>query len=54
MRVTIYLSDDEAERLEELADLEHRSLRQQATVLVLQGLEREQHRLKVPATVAAA
>lgn len=41
MRVTIYLSDREAELLEELAELEHRSARQQATVLVLQGLEQE-------------
>ncbi len=39
MRVTIYLTDEQAELLEELCELEHRSARQQATVLVLQGLE---------------
>jgi hypothetical protein len=38
MRVTIYLSDAEGLRLEQLADQEHRTVRQQATVLVLQAL----------------
>jgi hypothetical protein len=38
MRVTIYLSDAEGERLEQLADQEHRTVRQQATVLLLQAL----------------
>jgi hypothetical protein len=38
MRVTIFLTDAEGERLELLADQEHRTVRQQATVLVLQAL----------------
>jgi len=38
MRVTIYLSDRQAEELEALARLEHRTVRQQATVLVIKGL----------------
>lgn len=38
MRITIYLDDEEGERLEELARVEHRTVRQQATVLVLNAL----------------
>jgi hypothetical protein len=38
MRVTIYLTDAQAEQLENLARLEHRTVRQQATVLVLKAL----------------
>jgi predicted transcriptional regulator len=39
MRVTVFLDDDMAERLEALADQEHRTVRQQATVLILKALE---------------
>ena len=39
MRVTIFLTDADGERLEQLASAEHRTARQQATVLVLKALD---------------
>jgi len=42
MKVTVILDERESELLEELADLEHRTPRQQLLVLALKGLaERE-------------
>lgn len=38
MKITVYLEADAAERLEALADEQHRTVRQQATVLILQAL----------------
>jgi predicted transcriptional regulator len=38
MRVTVFLDEEAAERLEALADQEHRTVRQQATVLILNAL----------------
>jgi hypothetical protein len=39
MRVTIYLTEVQGEQLEKLATVEHRTVRQQATILILKALE---------------
>jgi len=43
MKVSIFLDDEQTELLEVLADQEHRSPRQQATVLLLKALELFKH-----------
>ena len=53
MKVSIFLDAEEAQELEAFADEEHRTLRQQATVIILKALEARRQTLVQHETVAA-